>query len=505
MGIEVIYMNIKDAKKEIKNTIRAYLMKDETGAYRIPAEKQRPLFLLGVPGVGKTAIMEQIAEELGVNLVSYTITHHTRQSAIGLPFISKREYGGKEYSVTEYTMSEIIASIYESIERSGIPEGILFLDEINCVSETLAPTMLQFLQYKTFGMHSIPEGFIIVTAGNPPEYNRSVREFDIATLDRLRVLKIEEDLKAWRDYAYSAEIHGSILAYLEIRKDHFFRIQQELEGKSFVTARGWEDLSRMLKAYEDMKLAVNEELVMEYLSDKEIARDFTLYYELYRKYWNKYRIPEILEGHFPEDTTSILNSPFDEKLSLLSLIIDGLNQEFIGYANDSAVNSIVFSVLKELRDGITESKTDTAELLGKSIAEKNAAINQAKRARTISRSAERQERLALIMLEELERELRQSDSRDFALLKQEFTSREEMRQERIITAGKHLSNAFEFIRRTFGEGQELVIFLSELSSSYYSLKFVSEVGNDAYYRYNEYLLLQDRKSELRREVEQLLL
>ena len=47
-------------------------------------------------------------------------------------------------------MSEIIASIYDQIEQSGIHEGILFLDEINCVSETLAPTMLQFLQYKTF-------------------------------------------------------------------------------------------------------------------------------------------------------------------------------------------------------------------------------------------------------------------------------------------------------------------------------------------------------------------
>ncbi len=37
-----------------------------------------------------------------------TITHHTRQSAIGLPFISKKEYGGREYSATEYTMSEIV-------------------------------------------------------------------------------------------------------------------------------------------------------------------------------------------------------------------------------------------------------------------------------------------------------------------------------------------------------------------------------------------------------------
>ena len=129
-------MNIKEAKQEIKNTVLAYLAKDETGNYAIPIERQRPVLLMGPPGIGKTAIMEQVARECGINLVAYTITHHTRQSAIGLPFIKEKEYAGASYSVTEYTMSEIIAAIYEQIENSGIKEGILFLDEINCVSET---------------------------------------------------------------------------------------------------------------------------------------------------------------------------------------------------------------------------------------------------------------------------------------------------------------------------------------------------------------------------------
>ena len=103
---------------------------------------------MGPPGIGKTQVMEQVARECGVALVAYTITHHTRQSAVGLPFIRQRNYGGKDVSVTEYTMSEIIASIYAKMEATGLSEGILFIDEINCVSETLAPTMLQFLQCK---------------------------------------------------------------------------------------------------------------------------------------------------------------------------------------------------------------------------------------------------------------------------------------------------------------------------------------------------------------------
>lgn len=134
-------MNIKQAKEEIKHTVQAYLAKDASGEYLIPAVRQRPLLLMGPPGIGKTQIMEQVARECGIGLVSYTITHHTRQSAVGLPFIEERSFMGKTYSVTEYTMSEIIASVYSKMEETGLTEGVLFIDEINCVSETLAPTL----------------------------------------------------------------------------------------------------------------------------------------------------------------------------------------------------------------------------------------------------------------------------------------------------------------------------------------------------------------------------
>ena len=123
-------MNIAEAKEQIKDAMTAYFTKDEFGAYRIPVEKQRPIFMIGPPGVGKTAVMEQVAAELGVGLVSYSMTHHTRQSALGLPYITTREFGGEKYQVSEYTMSEIIGSVYRLMEETGVREGILFLDEL---------------------------------------------------------------------------------------------------------------------------------------------------------------------------------------------------------------------------------------------------------------------------------------------------------------------------------------------------------------------------------------
>ena len=254
-------MNIKEAKQELLQTIQVYTRKDSNGHYLLPSVRQRPILLIGPPGIGKTAIMEQAARECGIGLVAYTITHHTRQSAVGLPVIVKKNFQGKEYSVTEYTMSEIIASVYEKIEETGCKEGILFIDEINCVSETLVPTMLQFLQNKTFGTHPVPSGWIIAAAGNPVEYNKSAREFDIVTLDRVKRIDIEPDLNVWKEYASAKGLHPSVLSYLSLKREHFYHIENTADRICFVTARGWEDLAAILYGSEDMHFAPDENLI----------------------------------------------------------------------------------------------------------------------------------------------------------------------------------------------------------------------------------------------------
>ena len=84
--------------------------------------------------------------------------------------------------------------------------------------------MLQFLQYKTFGNHKIPDGWIIAAAGNPPEFNKSVREFDIATLDRVKQIFVEPDFSVWKEYAVRMEVHPAILSYLTARPRNFCQV-----------------------------------------------------------------------------------------------------------------------------------------------------------------------------------------------------------------------------------------------------------------------------------------
>ncbi len=502
-------MNIKEAKEQISSAMKAYFTKDEFGNYAIPIEKQRPVFLMGPPGIGKTAIMEQIAAELDVGLVSYSMTHHTRQSALGLPFIVKKTYGGEEYDVSEYTMSEIIASVYDMIEATGHKEGILFLDEINCVSETLAPAMLQFLQYKIFGRHTVPAGWIVVTAGNPPEYNNSVREFDIVTWDRLKRVDVEPDYKVWKEYALKKGVHASVTTYLDIKNGDFYKIETTVDGKSFVTARGWDDLSDMIRLYEKNGLTVDQKLVVQYVQNRKIARDFAVYYDLFNKYKSDYQVDKILDGIADESIKSRARAAkFDEHLSLLGLMLDGVTQRLRAVSGMEESLTELLYALKKVRVVLASPAADAVKPLEAEIKRLDTEIANGKKASSLGADAEFAKRAAARALGDMVALLKKETPKDnreaFALIKKEYDKRAAELKKQSEDAGKKLSNVFAFCEEVFGnESQEILILVTELTISYYGARFISRYGCKEYFAHNKELLFYERRKEIIMELENL--
>ena len=499
-------MNIKEAKEQIKNAMTAYFTKDEFGNYAVSVEKQRPVFLMGPPGIGKTAIMEQIAQELDVCLVSYSMTHHTRQSALGLPFIEKKVFDGKEYQVSEYTMSEIIAAVYETMEETGKREGILFLDEINCVSETLAPSMLQFLQYKIFGRHRVPEGWIVVTAGNPPEYNKSVREFDIVTWDRLKRIDVEPDFDAWKEFAYQKGVHPAVMTYLEIRKGDFYRVESTVSGKIFVTARGWDDLSQMLFLYEKNGLPVDEKLTGQYLQNRKIAKEFAIYYDLFNKYRSDYQVDKILAGQATDDIKERAKAArFDERLSLLGLLLDAVTADLRETVETEQMLHLLLDVLKSVKAELALPDADPLEVLDRQIAAQQALIDTGKRSGSLSRETERARRRILAALRRQRELVVQSGAGQdaFPVIKADFDRMVQGLKAQARQAGEKLSNLFRFCEEVFPDGQELLILVTELTVSPYSAKFISRYGCKEYFAHNKELLFYERQQEILSQLEEL--
>ncbi|WP_455504174.1 AAA family ATPase [Blautia sp.] len=502
-------MNIKRAKEEIRNTIEAYLLKNEYGEYEIPTMAQRPIFLIGAPGIGKTQIMEQISRECKVGLVSYTITHHTRQSAIGLPFISKKEFDGKEMAVTEYTMSEIVASIYEKIQESGLREGILFIDEINCVSETLAPAMLQFLQCKTFGSHKIPEGWLIVAAGNPPEYNKSVREFDVVTMDRVKKILVEPDFDAWREYAYTRGIHPAVISYLNTRPSNFYKMESTVDGKNFATPRGWEDLSRLIQVYEKLDKTVDKDVVVQYIQHPQIARDFAGYLELFYKYRTDYQIDEVLNGHIDDILVKkAAHASFDEKLSVTGLLLSRLNKAFGKVQAEEEKLATVFDLLKEAKEPLMGVQKDQPVVYLEDVKNGYQADSGAKKkAGLLSREDLHHDQQVLDTLEKyvlnLKKENVQAGEAAFSFIRGWFNEEKEGYEEDFDQAARQLEYAFDFMESAFAGGQELVVFITELNTSSPAVSFLQEYSCERYYRYNKELLFRENTRDILERIRQL--
>ena len=484
-------MNITAAKQQIKDTVEAYLTLDDAGLHVISAAHQRPIFMLGAPGIGKTAIMEQVARELEIGLVSYSMTHHTRQSALGLPCIESREFEGYEYEASEYTMSEIVAAIYDYMERTGLRKGILFLDEINCVSETLYPSMLQFLQFKTFGKHKVPEGWVVVCAGNPPEYNRSVHEFDIVTLDRMRQIDVDPDYGAWKTYAVERGLHPVVTTFLETKRDCFYKVESKPGGgKAFVTARGWEDLARVVALYESLGKPVNRDLAVQFLRDDEIADKFAVYYELFKKYRSDYQVDAILAGDVGVSIKDrAREAAFDERIALMSLILDAM-------AHECSEVLEAEGIVVELRDVLRAAKPEllagasVADAVGARTAERERALGRKLAAGVAASGYVRRERMVLARLKELagccELAGKLAGEAAFRVIEAAYKEQAAALQPAARAASHKMNAAFDFVTECFGS-REMLVFMAELATRQPTTQFVARYGNDRYYEHSKSL------------------
>ena len=513
-------MDIAQAKQQVKETVIAYLARDDMGIAYIPAEEQRPIFLLGAPGIGKTAIMAQVAEELDVGLVSYSMTHHTRQSALGLPFIVHKQYrSGTEFDISEYTMSEIIASIYDYMEETGKDTGILFLDEINCVSETLYPSMLQFLQFKTFGRHAVPQGWVVACAGNPPEYNRNVHEFDIVTWDRLRRVEVEPSFEAWLGYMRTRRAHPAVMTYLELRHDDFYLVESTPGSKQFVSARSWTELSDLMLLLERLDLTVDAGVIGQYLQHPEIAARFAAYYELFAKYRSDYQVEGILSGSASQEIEQrAAAAPFDERLALMSLLLESLEGNMRDILEQQGVLNAARSALRHAQaeagcaqaGGPTAAAGDAADATGMPVFPGEDARNpfkasllqaaereRAKSERSSNAATARAGLHAAGFMEQL------AQAGDYEAAAATYRDALSQLETDVQETGDKLECAFAFIDAAFGAGAEMLVFTTELTARRDPAQFIAQFGSDGYFKFSTALSTATERDAIFDEIDAL--
>ena len=137
---------------------------------------------------------------------------------------------------------------------------------------------------------------MLVLAGNPSEYNASASALDPVMADRMRLLWLAPDYPAWRSYMTERNVHPMVLSYLDDHRNHFYVFEKDSEGTGLVTARGWEDLSILLRMMEEKGFPVDLTFVSQFLQSSKVARGFYTYYQQYSELLHSGIIDRILRG-----------------------------------------------------------------------------------------------------------------------------------------------------------------------------------------------------------------
>ena len=249
--------------------------------------------------------------------------------------------------------------------------------------------------------------------------------------------------------------------------------------------------------------------IYQYLQHKKIAKDFANYLDLYRKYRNDYHVDDILAGKYTTSAVQKLQeAPFDERLSVMGLLLSRLTEYFTNAYQADLYAVTLHGCLKELKERYESAycaETPWETLNVALLAEKQEAFTRNQKAGLFDKIQEKTELLVLQTLEDDTKEAKQNNLREktevFDFIKQRFSTVIQQREYAIATASAALDCAFGFLEETFGAGQEMVIFITELTNNYYSVKFISENGSDTYYRYNKELLFEEKQQSILQDIE----
>ena len=287
-----------------------------------------------------------------------------------------------------------------------------------------------------------------------------------------------------------------------------YKIESTVDGKTFVTARGWSDLSDMIRLCEENGSPVDEQLIGQYLQNRKIAKDFAVYYDLFNKYRADYEVDRILAGKASEEIKARAKAArFDERLSLLGLLLDGALEQVKAVCGEEYALRELLTALKSVRMELAKPEASAEAALQRQIDAAHKRLEQGRRASTLSGDQQFALHRMTAMLDELRTLMLQEQpgngSDAFKRIKAEFDKRTKALKKQVDGAGKTLSNLFSFCEEVFPEGQELLILVTELTISNYGSRFISRYGCKEYFAHNKELLFYERQKEIITELESL--
>ncbi len=219
-------------------------------------EQRVPTFLWGAPGIGKSSIVKQIAEDRGVGFIDLRLALMDPTDLKGIPFYDKESHTA-------------LWAPPAFLPKSG--EGILFLDELNSAPPSVQASAYQLILDRKVGEYELPNGWAIVAAGNREGDRGVTYRMPSPLANRFVHFEMEVDVGDWRLWAYKKGLDTRVISYISYKNEHLFTFDAKSDLKSFATPRSWEYVDKILKS------TITKELLLDTLSGavgREVAVSF---------------------------------------------------------------------------------------------------------------------------------------------------------------------------------------------------------------------------------------
>jgi hypothetical protein len=276
---------------------------------------QRPIFLWGPPGIGKSELVEDITKELGGQMIDIRLGQMEPTDIRGIPFYN-RDIGKMDWAPP--------IDLPDEEESSKHPIVVLFLDEMNSAAPSVQAAAYQLILNRRIGKYKLPKNVVMVAAGNRESDKGVTYRMPTPLANRFIHQELKVDFASWQDWAVLHKQHKDVIGYLGSNKQDLAERNSKSASRAFPTPRSWSFVSQLLS--DD---TTDEETLTNLISGT-IGEGLAIKFNAHRKISG--RMPK------PEDILSGKVTTLDVK-------------------EISAMYSLVISMCYELKDAV-EKKID---------------------------------------------------------------------------------------------------------------------------------------------------
>jgi hypothetical protein len=201
-------------------------------------KKQRPLFLWGPPGIGKSELVADITTELGGVMIDLRLGQMEPTDIRGIPFYNK-DNGKMDWASPIDLPTEEYAAEY--------PIVVLFLDEMNSSAPSVQAAAYQLILNRRIGKYFLPDNVVLVAAGNRESDKGVTYRMPTPLANRFIHQEMKCDFVSWQEWAVNKNIHKDVVGYLSFAKQDLYDFDAKSASRAFATPRSWTFVSELLE------------------------------------------------------------------------------------------------------------------------------------------------------------------------------------------------------------------------------------------------------------------